>query len=67
MVIIMDMADMANMVNMLNRVMALIITGHTWPNHIILIAVMVLTTIMMEHTEIKMIIRLNSNEDSSRF
>ena len=63
----MDMADMGSMVNMLNMVMALIITDHTWLNHITLIAVMVLTTIMMEHTEIKMIIRLNSNEDSSRF
>lgn len=63
----MDMADMVNMVNMLNMVMALIITGHTWLNHITLIAVMVLTTIMTGHTEIKMIIRLNSNEDSSRF
>ena len=63
----MDMADMGNMVNMLNMVMALIITDHTWLNHITLIAVMVLTTIMTGHTEIKMIIRLNSNEDSSRF
>ena len=63
----MDMADMGSMVNMLNMVMALIITDHTWLNHITLIAVMVLTTIMTEHTEIKMIIRLNNNEDSSRF
>ena len=67
MVITMDMADMADMVNMLNMVIPLTITGHTWLNHITLIVVMVLTTIMTEHTEIKMIIRLNNNEDSSRF